>query len=91
MVIINPWNKKSLSHRNYDVGTGQLKYEVNDYCIYKLSEESYLYTYKNLAFNNLAGYNPLHLIAVATRVPPTDQQQRFLYDGAIETLENNPI
>ena len=91
MVIINPWNKKSLSHRNYDVGPGQLKFTIGDYCIYKQSESSYLYTYKNLAFNNLAGFNPDHLKAVATRTPPVDEQQRFLYDRAIETLENNPI
>jgi hypothetical protein len=77
--IINPW--KSNQHGGRDFNVDKPKFTHGDYAIYKLYDHDYLYTYKNKAFNELAGYNEQHLISVADR-----NGQGFLYDRAIENL-----
>jgi hypothetical protein len=87
--IINPWhnNNSSFSKPVYKI-EGKPVYSNGDYHIYKQFNSSYMYVYKDLAFNNLAGINKHHLDAVATRTRPKSPNAAvFLYDRAIETLE----
>ena len=48
-----------------------------------------MYAYKDLVFNNLAGINKEHLINVANRTEPADVRYKFLYESAIEKIQNN--
>lgn len=84
--IINPWKSPHYgSHTDYTVGNAV--YQYGDYAIYHLFGKNYLYVYKNMAFNELAGLNRDHLIRVADRKRPPDYDgDTFLYDRAIETL-----
>ena len=86
--IINPWRSelyKKIVHYMYL----QPVYVNGDYTIYKEHSESYIYAYKNIAFNNLAGLNVIHLDRVAKRERPVSDNDytHFLYHRAIENLE----
>jgi len=64
MKIINPWKSRDCNH-DYEVG--KPIYAYGDYAIYKQYDRCYLYAYKNMAFNQLAGINKEHLRKVADR------------------------
>ena len=92
--VINPFrsrNEQVLTVKYYPIDTTTQKpvFRFGDYAIYQNNSVSWVYTYKNLAFNELAGKNIEHLKAVATRTRPTETQLGFLYDRAIETLNAN--
>lgn len=92
--VINPFKSRIepvATVKYYSIDTTQQKplFQLGDYAIYQNNSVSWVYTYKNLAFNELAGKNIEHLKAVATRTRPTDTQSKFLYERAIETLNNN--
>lgn len=93
--FINPFRTES----NKEKGINKIEYytyipeepiyKIGDYAIYQNHKLSYIYTYKQLAFNELAGKNIEHLANVANRTEPINQQSLFLYNRAIETLNNN--
>ncbi len=90
--IINPFNKNvnQQSTKYYYIEQNEKPiYRAGDYAIYRLNSVSWVYTYKNLAFNELAGENREHLINVANRARPNEAQMGFLYDRAVETIEKN--
>lgn len=83
--IINPF-RKSISpsaqkDAYYSLSEDDVVYQVGDYKIYRHGYQSYVYVYKNYAFNELAGLNKTHLKAVAER-----NGEGFLYERALETL-----
>ena len=89
--IINPWKKDAF----YNVDEPVFQY--GEYRIYKEFDKSYLYTYKNLAFNNLCGKSKEYLLAVANRDSAQNNQNLgrsalsavFLYYRAVEVLEKH--
>lgn len=84
--ILNVWKSDEQIKEYYE--EGDCVFEYGDYRIFKQLEESYLHTYKNIAFNCLVGANEEHLINVANRNKPNIYQPgHWLYDGAIETIE----
>lgn len=90
MKAINPFRKKltPLESHFYYLPSEPI-YKNGDYAIYQNSSVSWVYTYKNLAFNELAGKNIEHLNNVANRTEPQENQNKFLYNRAIETINNN--
>lgn len=88
--FINPFNPKPHEpQKYYMLYDSQKVFSYGDYSIYKEFDKSYLYTYQDLVFNNLAGLNKEHLINVANRTEPIEAQSKFLYQRAIETLHAN--
>jgi hypothetical protein len=83
MEILNVWNSEPNKLKYYNQSNPI--YTNGDYSIYKMGDRNYLYTYKNIAFNNLAGINKAHINSVADKLRPDSLP--FLYDRAIETLE----
>lgn len=79
--ILNPWNNPKNEKRYFYESTPV--YSNGDYHIYRQNSNCYLYAYKNMAFNQLAGLNKDHLNNVAERKRP---ENGFLYDLAIESL-----
>ncbi len=85
MRILNVWKSDEQIKEYYE--EENCVFEHGDYRIFKQHEASYLHTYKNIAFNCLGGANKEHLINVANRnKPKEDQAGHWLYDGAIEAL-----
>lgn len=86
MKIRNPW--KHSVHQKEFFEENNLVFEYGDYKIFKQFTRSFLYVYKDKAFNQLAGLNKEHLISVADRIRPEGKYSpsTFLYDQAIECL-----
>ncbi len=92
--VINPFRSRQeqvATVKYYPIDTTKQPpvFKLGEYAIYYNFVGSYVYTYKNLAFNELAGKNVEHLTAVANRQRPAQDQKAFLYDRAIETLITN--
>jgi hypothetical protein len=85
--ILNPWRSTKDNKVYYELK--EPVYVNGDYEIYRQYSDSYVYSYKGIAFNNLAGYNKEHLDRVASRRVPTGEynSQTFLYERALENLE----
>jgi len=60
-----------------------LVFELGDYKIFKQYSETWLYTYKNIGINQLAGLNKAHIIALHEDKRP-EGQLGFLFDRAKE-------
>lgn len=83
--ILNTWNSKPLKRVYYTVNESDLKYTNGDYKIYHQFKDCYLYTFKNIAINQLAGLNKEHLDNLAKGI---DQpENNFLYHRALETKQ----
>ena len=82
--VLNIWRSNE-KKRVYYTYLGDPVYVNGDYAIYKEFSESYIYAYKDKAFNCLAGLNKEHLDRVAKRERP--ESNYFLYDRAMENLE----
>ena len=82
MEILNPWRSTSIK-RFWFTEVNPI-YSNGDYNIYRQSQNCYLYTYKNMAFNQLAGLNKQHLNNVANR---TGNETDFLYNRALDNLK----
>lgn len=86
MIIINPWKHPNYDNRDFEV-SDKPNFVYKDYAIYRRhSSSSWLYAYKNMAFNELAGFNKQHLIDVAER-----KGKGFLYWRAIENLKKHGL
>lgn len=86
MKILNIWNSRPDKIDYYDVSSPI--YTIGDYNIYKLGEQNYLYTFKNIAINNLAGINKEHLNSLYNNTKPIEC---FLYDRAQENLNKGML
>lgn len=86
MKILNTWTSNALKAKYYD--ENNLVYENGDYRIFKQWNESFIYSFKNIAFNNLAGLNKPHLDRVAKRERPEGKYgpDTFLYDSAVRAI-----
>lgn len=77
--ILNPWNSKIGKLQFFTVN--EPVYQNGDYRIFHQFANCYLYTYKNIAINQLAGLNKDHLNSLATKQRPEND---FLYNRALE-------
>lgn len=82
MKILNPWNSKPQKREWYN--EDKPVYSNGEYHIYHQFGDCWLYAYKNMAFNQLAGLNKEHLNNVANRTAPEND---FLYNRALENIE----
>lgn len=81
--ILNTWKSDNIKLVYFNEGSPV--YKVGDYAIYKQGERCYLYTFRNIAINQLAGLNKEHLNQLASGV--TQPENNFLYHRAIESLK----
>lgn len=82
--ILNPWTSSNRELNYYYYSTEDMVYSIADYAIYREGDDKYIYAYKNLAINCLAGINKNHLNNLAMSLRPTDSVGMFLYDRAQE-------
>lgn len=86
--ILNTWNSTPLKPVFYTVNEAGLKHTNGDYKIYHQFAQCWLYTYKNIAINQLAGLNKEHLNALATNsAPQIDTPSYFLFERGKETKQ----
>ena len=87
MKLLNIWRTTATKREYYN--EGNLVYQNGEYRIFKQFNESFIYSFKDIAFNNLAGLNKPHLDRVARRERPIGDYspQTFMYDRAIENLD----
>lgn len=86
--ILNTWNSTPLKPVFYTVYNTDLKYTNGDYKIYHQYANCWLYTYKDIAINQLAGINKEHLNALATNTAPAiNTPAYFLFERAKETKQ----
>lgn len=81
--ILNTWRSKADKLEYYN--EGEPVYKVGEYAIYHQFKDAYLYTYKNIAINCLAGLNKDHLDNLAGNVARPEND--FLYHRAQETKQ----
>jgi hypothetical protein len=87
--ILNSWKTQPHQKAYFTLYDGPV-FEIGDYKIYHQFHDCWLYTYKGVAFNQLAGLNKDHLKNVANRTRP-EGQMGFLYDRAIEILDKKLV
>lgn len=82
--ILNTWSTVT-SRQDFEVK--KPVYENGDYRIYKLWDKNYLYTFKSVAINQLAGLNIPHLDSLAENKRPVGKYSsaHFLFDRALES------
>lgn len=85
MEIINPWASNKIRIQYFAVG--KPIYQLGDYAIYQQNFSCWLYTFKNMAINQLAGVNKDHVSALFNDQRPTNNQQAFLFDRAKSNLK----
>jgi len=83
--ILNTWRSGRAEKKEY-YELNEPIYTNGDWAIYHQWHESYIYTYKNVAVNNLAGLNKDHLDALAKNQRPDGEYspKHFLFDMAME-------
>lgn len=84
MKILNVWCTTPQKPTFYNVEN--MVFEIGEYKIFKQFSECWLYTYKNISINQLAGFNKAHLIALHEDKRP-EGQQGFLFDRAKDSLK----
>ena len=82
--ILNVWRSKPLKLEYFE--EFEPKYKNGDFAIYEQFTNSHLYTYKNIAINQLVGFNKAYLDALATNTRPTDNMM-YLFDRAQEAKQ----
>lgn len=80
--ILNTWTSKP-ERKNY-IEVGDPIYQKGDYRIFRQSSEVWLYTYKDVAINQLAGLNKELIDCLADG---TEYPNKWLFDRAIENRE----
>ena len=87
--IFNPWTSKPERPEYYHESNIVFKYK--GYKIYRQFHKSFLYVYKGIAFNCLAGLNKVHVMRVAEGRRPKGKYspRHFIYDNAIKRLFTN--
>jgi hypothetical protein len=83
--ILNTWTSNQIDKIFFDVDAPV--YEKGDYRIFKQWQGSYLYTFKNIAINQLAGFNKEHIESVRKLERPSDPRAEFLYERALSAIE----
>lgn len=84
MEIINTWQTDEIVKKFFTVY--KPVYVNGDFAIYKQADKVFLYTYKNLSINQLAGLNKSHVDNLANNHRPEDEYQ-FIYDRAMKIIE----
>jgi hypothetical protein len=88
MKILNTFSSDKTKIKFFDQHESQIVFSYRDYKIIKQFDKSFLYAYKSIAFNQLAGLNKSHLIRVADCQRPLGKYSpsTFLYDQGFKTL-----
>ena len=82
--ILNTWTSKKEKLNFFEVEN--IVFEIGEFKIYK-DYSCYLYTFKNLAINQLVGLNKEHLIRLHDNKEPLNSQDNFLFNRAKENLK----
>jgi len=85
MEILNTWTSKK--HKLEYFHVGNIVFEIGKFRIFRQNENSYLYTFENVAINQLAGLNKEHLIALHEDKKPIEPQRSFLFERAKDNLK----
>jgi hypothetical protein len=80
--FLNPWTSNKIDKHYFN--ETHLVYINGYYKIFRQHPNCYLYTYKNVAINQLAGLNKAHLDSLANHRRP---ENGFLFDRAIKNKE----
>ena len=85
--ILNTWRSDNQKKVYYDLDTEL--YRNGDYAAYAESKVSIIYTYKNVAISNLAGFKKALVDQLASGTPPhpSDKPGLFLYNRSVEDKE----
>ena len=85
--ILNTWTSTPKKKQYYELG--EEIYRNGDYAVYCEMRNSYIYSFKNVAINNLGGFNKDHVDRLATNNRPEGKydQRHFLFDRAMESKE----
>ncbi len=85
MQILNTWT--STKTKKDFIEVDEPIYEVGDYRIFHQYGQVWLYTFKNIGINQLAGINKNHLDNVSKMERPTDPLNLFLYERALQNID----
>ena len=80
--IINPWMSEKDKLKYYNLEDSSLIEKNGDYAAYFQWEKSVIYTYRNIAINNLAGFNKKHFDRIVANERPVGSYSsaHFLFD-----------
>jgi hypothetical protein len=87
MRLLNIWRSDAIHRYWYEFG--KEIYRNGDFAIYKETDKSFLYSFKNIAISNLAGKNKELVDRLADNKPFEGpyNSQHFLYERALEGIE----
>ena len=85
--ILNTWKSTPDKKEYYDLNNPI--YKNGDWAAYSQCKGSVIYAYKNVAVNNLTGFNKEHIDRLANNQIPDGEfnRDRFIFDRAIESLK----
>ena len=89
IIIINPWKSPRFGkNSDYNLNLSQLVYtsDCKQYKIFKEFDKSFLYVFKDTAFNNLTGLSLEYIKAHEPNTRPVDHS-RFIFDRAKKIIE----
>lgn len=86
ITILNTWQSRPNKRVYYEFAPNSEIYRNGDYAAYPHWNGSIIYTFKNIAINNLGGLNKEHIDRLANNQRPTGEfnNNHFLFDRAIE-------
>ncbi len=85
MNFLNPWRSNVKDKYYYNLDAERCAYKNGDFAVYRTGV-SHIYTYKNIAINELVGLNKQHVDNLAADVRPDDKNQ-FAFDRAKAVIE----
>lgn len=82
--ILNTWKSTTDKKEYYELN--KPIYTNGDWAIYRQFRDSFIYTYKNIAVNNLVGLNKEHIDRLANKQRPEGEytSNHFIFDRAME-------
>lgn len=88
--ILNPWKSTAAKLEYYNIEEKRLIAKSGDYAAYHQFENSVIYTYKNIAINNLVKFNKLHFDRLADERFPEGNYTatHFLYNIAMQSKKD---
>lgn len=82
--ILNTWKSTTDKKEYYELN--KPIYTNGDWAVYRQFKDSFIYTFKNIAVNNLVGLNKEHIDRLANNQRPAGGSDRFIFDRAMEIL-----
>lgn len=85
MKILNTWTSKKYKLQYFE--EENIVFEIGKFKIFKQNLGCYLYTFENVAINQLAGLNKEHLLNLFNDKEPENKQMKFLFHRAKDNLK----